>query len=84
MKDQLEDFIRQNKAAFDDKEPSENVWTTIRRQLFNTVSLWSSVTVWRVAAMVLLGLCIYLATPKIADQHENTIALNEFKDVEKF
>jgi hypothetical protein len=84
MKDQLEDFIRQNKAAFDDKEPSENVWTTIRRQLFNTVSLWSSVTVWRVAAMVLLGLCIYLATPKIADQHENTIALNEFKDVENF
>jgi hypothetical protein len=29
MKDQLEDFVRQNKDALDDKEPSEIVWKSI-------------------------------------------------------
>jgi hypothetical protein len=83
MKNHLEDFIRQNKAAFDDKEPSERVWNNIRRNLFTT-SLWSSVVVWRAAAVLLLGLCIFLSIPKFKDQREKKIALNEFNDVESF
>ena len=83
MKDQLEDFIRQNKAAFDDKEPSEKVWTNIRKNLFTT-SLWNSIVIWRAAAVLLFGLCIYLAIPRIVDQRENKLAMNEFKDVESF
>lgn len=90
MKDQLEDFISQNKGAFDDKEPSEKVWMNIRKNLFTT-SLWNSITVWRAAAVVLLGLCIFLAIPRLKEQRENKIAvregkivLNEFKDVENF
>ena len=90
MKDQLEDFIRQNKEAFDDKEPSEKVWKNIRKNLFTT-SLWNSVVIWRAAAVVLLGLCIFLAVPRLKEQRENKIALregkivlNEFSDVENF
>lgn len=83
MKNQLEDFIRQNKAAFDDQEPSEKVWTNIRKNLF-TVSLWNSVGVWRAAAVVLLGLCIFLSIPRVANQQDGKIALNEFNDVENF
>ena len=83
MKDQLEDFIRQNKAAFDDKEPSERVWKNISKNLFR-VSLWDSVTVWRAAAVILLGLCIFLSIPRIAKQQTDKVALNEFNDVESF
>jgi hypothetical protein len=80
---QLEDFIRQNKVAFDDKEPSEKVWTNIRRNMF-TISLWNSIGVWRAAAVVLLGFCIYLAVPRLVNQYDKKIVLNEFHDVESF
>lgn len=84
MKDQLEDFIRQNKAAFDDKEPSDRTWNSISRKLFTSISLWNSVTVWRAAAAVLFGVCVYLALPGIQDRKERALALSEFKDVESF
>lgn len=83
MKDQLENFISQNRPAFDDQEPSEKVWTNIRKNLFRT-SLWNSIVVWRAAAVLLLGLCIYLAIPRITDQYDQTLVLNEFNDVESF
>lgn len=84
MKDQLEDFIRQNKGAFDDREPSEKNWYKISRVLFEKTSLWNSVTLWRAAAVVLLGVCIYLVLPRLQDRKENAMALNEFKDIESF
>lgn len=84
MNDQLEDFIRQNKGAFDDKEPSEKNWSKINNRLFVKDSLWNSVSVWRAAAVILLGVCIYLALPKLQDRKENAIALSEFKDIESF
>ena len=83
MKNHLEDFIRQNRAAFDDKEPSEKVWKNISKNLFS-VSLWNSVTVWRAAAVVLLGLCIFLSVPKITNRQADKVALTEFNDVESF
>lgn len=85
MKDSLENFIRQNKEAFDDKEPSSNSWNVISNKLFSAkTSLWNSVVVWRAAAVVLLGLCVYLLIPKFVDQREKTIALSEFADIETF
>lgn len=84
MKDQLEDFIHQNKAAFDDREPSGKNWDKISSKLFAKTSLWNSVSIWRAAAVILLGVCIYLALPKLQNRKENAIALNEFKDIELF
>lgn len=84
MKDQLEDFIRQNKAAFDDKEPSEKNWKRISSKLFAITSLWDSVSVWRAAAVILLGICVYLALPKLQDKRESALVMNEFKDIESF
>lgn len=86
MKDHLEDFIRQNKAAFDDKEPADKSWTLISSRLFvnTSFSLWNSVNVWRAAAVILLGACIYLAVPKLQDRKERALAMSEFKDVESF
>jgi hypothetical protein len=84
MKNSIEDFINQNREAFDNKEPSDRVWTKINNQLFRNASFWNSITLWRAAAVVLLGLCIYLAVPKFVDRNEKSIALNEFKDIESF
>lgn len=84
MKDSLEDFIRQNNTAFDDREPSERIWHRIRTQIFTSVSWWNSVTVWRAAAVLLLGVCVYLALPRLENQKENALALREFKDIESF
>lgn len=84
MKDSLENFIRQNKAGFDDKEPSNRVWTAISNTLFSNNSLWNSLIVWRAAAVLLLGLCVYLLVPKFTDQHKKNLALNEFADIETF
>lgn len=84
MKDQLEDFIRQNKVGFDDREPSDKNWRKIRNNLFKNSSVWNSVSVWRAAAVILLGVCIYLAVPKLQDRRESAMALNEFRDIESF
>jgi hypothetical protein len=84
MKDSLENFISQNKAAFDDKEPSENVWKGINQKLFNAPGLWNSLTLWRAAATILFGVCAYLLMPKFTETKEKAIAMNEFKDIESF
>src|SRR5690348_851411 len=83
MKENVEDFIRRNRNAFDDKEPSEKVWTSIQRNLFSTRSLWNSAPLWRAAAVIFMALSVYSLIPKdkIGD---NAVALKEFDDVESF
>lgn len=86
MKSKLEDFIKNNRSAFDDKEPSEKIWRNVDASLqVNKRSLWNSVTIWRAAAILFMGLSIYLLIPK---NQVNTIAqqetLQEFNDVEEF
>ena len=85
MKDQLEDFIRQNRNAFDDREPSEMVWANVEKNVTfaKKTSIWNSVVVWRAAAIVFMVLSIYLLVPKtISKQHD--VAMSEFSDVEQF
>ena len=92
MKDRLEEFIRENRAAFDDKEPSDKAWKNINASLrSNRTSVWNSVVLWRAAAIIFMVLCGYLLIPKNA---ENSIAQDntstqdnsssEFDDVEAF
>lgn len=87
MKRKLEDFIRDNRSAFDDKEPGEKVWKNIEASLPNkSRSLWSSVGLWRAAAVVFMSLSAYLfiskrdVTQPIAQREE----LQEFHAVEEF
>lgn len=84
MKDQLEDFIRVNKDAFDDREPPEGLWRKIERHLFQRTSLWNSVTIWRAAAILFMALSAYLIIPKLQHNENNQMALSEFNDVEEF
>ena len=87
MSDQLEDFVRQNRSAFDDKEPSEKVWKNVEvsLKLKAKTSLWNSVMIWRAAAILFMAITAFLLIPKkIADQRQATATLNEFSDVEAF
>jgi hypothetical protein len=87
MSNKLEDFIRQNRQAFDDKEPGKNVWPQVESSLpLKSKNLWNSLVVWRVAAMLFMALSIYLLLPRISvkDDAGSQAALKEFHDVETF
>jgi len=85
MRDKLEDFIRQNRNAFDDKTPSEKVWIFIERSLGLRygVSWWNSVGVWRAAAVIFMITTVVLLLPKGQLPRHQT-AMKEFTDVENF
>ncbi len=87
MSNEFEDFVRKNRNAFDDRQPSEKVWTKIDQTIFPAakISLWNSVTVWRAAAMLFMALSLYLLLPKnTGGNTQNTVALSDFGDVERF
>lgn len=85
--DELGNFIRANRDAFDDQEPPSKVWNAISDSMqFRTSIKWyNKLIVWKVAAMLFLGLSIYLLIPKNQFAGETSkVALNEFQDVEAF
>ena len=87
MKDPLEEFIQQNRAGFDDKEPSKQVWQNIERAMgFAKPNLWNSVALWRAAAVVFMVLSGFLLIPKFSEDRTRTaeVAMKDFKDVEAF
>lgn len=85
MKD-LEKFIRQNREAFDDKEPSQKVWNKIEASMnFSANGWWNSVVLWRAAAVIFMAFSIYLLIPKPFIKSQSAdIAASEFNDVEAF
>ncbi|MBL0743616.1 hypothetical protein [Chryseolinea lacunae] len=89
MKDALEDFVRKNREAFDDKEPSEKVWKNIAvsTAVGKRTSVWNSVGLWRAAAVVFMALSGYLLWQQVRVQTKpahTEVAANDFKDVEAF
>ena len=60
--DKLEKFIKENRAAFDDKRPPEDAWHNINDQLDNneTRTVPISTYIWRAAAIVLFAAVIWL------------------------
>jgi hypothetical protein len=88
MSDRLDDFIRKNREAFDDREPADRVWTDVESELGlkkKRISLWNYTPLWRAASIILLAVTVWLVIPKkeAAPTHDAS-ALNEFKDVEAF
>ena len=85
MKQRLEDFIKQHRGAFDDKEPSKGAWKGIDKQLSGRRVWWNSVGVWRAAAVFFLAVSVYLfISSRGSETAANDVAMNEFQDVEKF
>jgi hypothetical protein len=86
MKEKLEDFVRQHRNAFDDKEPSYKNWTEISRSMGfkEKVAIWNSLILWKTAAMLFMGLSLYLLVSQAELPRQREGALKEFADVETF
>jgi len=89
MSDSLKEFIKKNREAFDHREPSEKIWSAIDQSFpeMKQKSLWDSVVIWRVAAMLFLGLSIYLfiAKPNSAVRKPEVAQMQkDFSDQEVF
>ncbi len=89
MKDSLKNFVDTNRTAFDDQEPSEKIWSNIESSLpqMKQGTLWNSVGVWRVAAVLFLGLSVYFfmtRTPNRNQRNEMAKSQVEFFDLESF
>lgn len=85
MKDKLEEFVRRNRDAFDDKAPTSNAWRAIESALVFSKerSLWNAVGLWRAAAVIFMALSVYLIYQDSHSPNQQT-ALKEFTDVERF
>lgn len=85
MKDQLDDFVRKNRDAFDDKQPSDRVWNRVESGMdFHKPSFWNSVSLWRAAAIVFMAASAYLLYSKFDKPVQQDVAMNDFADVEEF
>jgi len=92
MKDELEDFIKRNRNAFDDREAPRGAWAQIKAGLsFQSPSLWNSVGIWRAAAILFMLTTGYFLVSTTASkrgdakqQQASVVSLNEFRDVEEF
>ncbi len=89
MKDSLKDFIHQNRDGFDDKEPGAKAWSKIAATLpvIKTISLWNSVSIWRAAAVLFLGLATYffvIGNQSAMQKREMAILQGEFSDLEVY
>ncbi len=56
----LDEFIRAHRDQFDGREPGDRVWKGIESTLHPNVFSWNSLVVWRVAAILLFGVCAFL------------------------
>jgi hypothetical protein len=89
MNDSLKDFIHQNRDGFDDKEPGANAWSKIAATLpvSKTIFLWNSVSIWRAAAILFLGLASYFfmtGNQSSMQKQEMAILQGEFSDLEVY
>ena len=85
MKDELEDFVKRNRPAFDDREPSPEIWNRIDASLGGRGKRWlDSVVLWRAAAIFFMALSAFLLIPRGSERIQNAQALKEFSDVEAF
>jgi hypothetical protein len=86
MKDLLKEFIDQNRGEFDNRQPSNSAWGNIENSLPKArVVWWNSVTLWRAAAILLMGLSSYLLISPNKQGLQSTKQLtNEFKDLDTF
>lgn len=86
-KDNLKDYIENNRQLFDDAEPGKEVWSKIDGQLPNKGNFnW----VWKVAAAIFFCTSVYLMLDKYEKPQEADVIAakeklaNDFGDVESY
>lgn len=87
MSNRLDEFIRNNRASFDDREPSDKVWKAIRGEVVKKQppGMWNNLVLWRAAAMIFMVISVYFMIPRnLVSGSDTSKALKEFNDVESF
>src|SRR6218665_1685570 len=90
MKDPLKELISKNRDTFDHRVPSDKIWDEIDASLPKAKqrSLWNSVVLWRVAAILFLSVSVYLFAPRpvsvSAKRSEVAKLQRDFTDQELF
>lgn len=88
MSGDLEDFVKRNRGAFDDRDPSEEGWPNVRNAIFSKerpAGLWHNVAVWRAAAIILMVTTLSMLVPsKLFTATTAQADMKEFSDVESF
>ena len=72
----LEEFIRTNRAEFDSKEPREKLWSRIESDLDEGQTDFS--WMWKAAVVVLLAVCGYLIWDRGQVPGEDSMVATEF------
>jgi hypothetical protein len=88
MKESIDDFIRNQRDAFDVHEPATNGWENIAHRLNvekkTSNTSWRMEYWWRVAAIFFMGLSAFLLTQQDSIQEKTAFAMDDFGDVETF
>jgi len=88
MSNDMKKFFADNREAFDDKTPSQRNWSRIEWALFGERSgnVWHSVTLWRAAAVVFLGLSLiqFFGNRAASLVEQDRLSQQEFSDVESY
>lgn len=87
MKDSLKNFINEHREEFDHREPSDKIWSAVKKELEpKRRVLFSAVSIWRAAAIIFFALSAYLLVnnQQPAQKRELSKIQTEFKDLESF
>jgi hypothetical protein len=86
--DSLNQFIRENREAFDSRTPSDKVWQRVSGHVFMHPlgRWWQSAALWRAAAMIMFGVSAFLfySRPAVPIEKRGGSAQQEFGDVESY
>ena len=83
MGDRLEQFIVENREAFDDAEPSGKVWNGVNKRLGqNRRNFWQ--VAWKVAAVLFMVSTIYLLADRPPASPEEPQLSSEFRMAEDY
>lgn len=87
--DSLKEFINKNREGFDAQTPPENAWQKIEAALPKSAKqiFLNSVSFWRAAAILLLGVSSYLFFAKNSPakvEKQDVAALQGFNDLESY
>jgi hypothetical protein len=86
-KDAFEKFVTSHRQAMDHRTPPDKIWIRISAALFRdqSTSLWHSAPLWRAAAILLMGVSIYLFVKGSPETEKRTASTQqEFKDIELY
>lgn len=76
----LEQYIRNNKEEFDNKEPRDKLWTRVEKELDNGKTDYS--WMWRAAVVILLAVSGYLIWERQDHAIETTVASEFYLDAQ--